>query len=297
MNPEEFEYLLKLLDDESREIQELIKDSIQDAYFELPVERWKEIADKLDHTIKKKINAKYRQFHLKFFDLFLSLWAQEHYDKYKVFLDNLEKKGLNISVEPFLSNFLYLVSRLTYAFLTIEEFNSLFDDLLKSIPNFFASEYTTLEQARYFSWLFYKWEKFFHTQEIALELSFSPYSVMKKRKGSNFAIAIIIIALAEKLGLQWYIVSDIYFKISYVVIPVDKNFSLQPLLLNTTSGVILSHIPNVINMQLVRLMSSPQKRLISVYNFLSAYRQSVIFDKALFNSLNRAINFLKKKIK
>ena len=267
----EFHSVIRLLDDHTPEVQTQVHKKLREFYFSLSPDQWQEFIASQPQHLQNQLYELYKNLNKQYFRLYYNLWAGTLTDRDHELIAQLSNRGITVHYDESLTFFLYLVTRLLSPFVSYVNFKSLFDALLLKFPAYFEQSNTPLEQARYFTWLFYKWDRFYWTMEDPLWVTFDPLMALKNRKGSGFTIAMIMAALAEQLGLDWFVLSDSSLRASYLVIPVDKYWSVQPLLINTTTGVILNQMPQVISESLIRYLKIGNHKFVSAYYFLAAY--------------------------
>ncbi len=290
----EFQSVIKLLDDNTPEVQAQVEKKILEFYFSISPEQWLQTINNQPQHLRLRLAEQYKEFNNKYFRLYFDLWSGLLTDKDHQLLVSLQSEGVNVEYENNLMFFLFLISRLLTPFLSYTEFKSFFQTLLDKFPPGFARNNTPLEQARYFVWLFYKWDRFYWTMEHPLWVSFDPYMTFKNRKGAGITIAIIMAAIAESLGLDWFVISDDESRASYLAIPVDKMWSVPPLLINTTTGVILGQVPQVISEAMIRHTSVVRPGFISVYYFLKAYHNQQFLPGNLYKTIGKVLTSLNK---
>ncbi len=292
----DFQAIIKLIDDTTPEVQTQIRKKIQEFYFALPPEQWQEFINSQPRNIQVQLTELYRNMNKRFLPFFINLWTGQPRDKDYELIYSLETSGIKVFYDNSLVFLLYLVSRQLTTFLSFDKFKSYFDALLIKFPHGYVRNNTALEQARYFVWLFYKWDRFYWTMEDPLWVSFDPYMTLRNRKGTGFTIALIMASVAQQLGLDWFLVSDQGLRASYLAVPIDRAWTLQPLLINTTTGVILNQTPQIIGENLIKFLHISDHRLVSAYYFLSAYLRHQFLPSDLHKIIEKIVFSLQKKI-
>ncbi len=292
----EFQSVVKLIDDQTPEVQRQVDRKLREFYFTLSPKQWLDMINDQPQHIKATLSGLYESFNKQYFRFLFNQWAGLLTDKDRRLSDWLEMSGEKVEFESSLLYLLFIVSRLLTPFLSYQELKDQFNVLFDKVPVDFMRSSTPLEQARYFVWLFYKWDRFYSTAENPLWVTFDPFMTLDRRKGSGFTIAMIMSALAEEVGLDWFVISDELASTPYVVIPVDKEWTLQPLLINAATGVILNQIPQEINGSLVQFVRTDEHRLVSAFYFLLAYLKNQFLPGSLYKLIGKIWSSLANKI-